>query len=77
MAASRRLLLVFLSVTIGFRFLVATKRLYMRGPPDGPLDGNQLFFFGLLGATHAVYKALFPLPTPMHLPNGKARQRNN
>ena len=49
-------------------FLVATKRLYMRvsvrpsvGPSDGRMDGRSVTssLFGLLGATNAVYTALF------------------
>ena len=47
-------------------FLVATKRLYMRVCPSvGRMDGWSVgwsvtsYFFGLLGATNAVYTALF------------------
>ena len=44
-----------------FNFLVATKRLYMRVcPSDGRSVGRSVtsYFFGLLGATNAVYTAL-------------------
>ena len=39
-------------------FLVATKRLYMRVRPSVRWSVTS-YFFGLLGATNAVYTALF------------------
>ena len=54
-------------------FLVATKRLYMSVCPSvGPSVGwlVTLLFFGLLGATNAVYSILYT--APLHVPRSSS-----